>query len=298
MPVSSLGYLRLASDDVEAWRRFAGELLGMQSVKGDSSTSAYFRMDGHPHRLVVSQAAESKLEAVGFQVAGPEDFAATVAAVEATGTKVTGLDAAECRDRRVTEAVRFDDPAGNPLELFWGVALAHDDVSLSKVSSFVTGDQGMGHVVLTVGDGPASYEFYTRTLGFVGRNTMRLPAAPAPDGTPRFETLWFLGCNPRHHTVGILPMAGPGRLIHFMVEMATLDDVGRAWDRVERLEIPVMQTLGRHTNDRMVSFYVISPGGFAVEIGFDGLRIDEEVPMYEITSGEFWGHKFINFPRL
>jgi 3,4-dihydroxy-9,10-secoandrosta-1,3,5(10)-triene-9,17-dione 4,5-dioxygenase len=74
--------------------------------------------------------------------------------------------------------------------------------------------------------------------------------------------------------------------------------VGRAWDRAERLGVPVMQTLGRHTNDRMVSFYVISPGGFAVEFGFDGLRVDEEEPVYEITDGAFWGHKFINFPSL
>ena len=298
MPVRSLGYLRIGTEDMDAWRRFAGEFLGLESVRGDNPDSAYFRMDDHPHRLVVTPAPQNRVEAVGFQVGGPEELAETVAAVEQTGTKVASLDQAACRDRRVTEGVSFDDPAGNPLELFWGVALAHTPASTPAVSAFVTGDQGMGHVVLTVGDGPAAYDFYTRTLGFTGRNTMRLPAAPAADGSPRFETLWFLGCNPRHHTVGLLPMEGPGRLIHFMVEAATLDDIGRAWDRAERMEVPVMQTIGRHTNDRMVSFYVIGPGGFAVEFGFDGLRITEEEPVYEITEGEFWGHKFINFPTL
>lgn len=298
MPVRSLGYLRIGAEDLDAWRRFAGDFLGMEAAAGDNPDAAYFRMDGHPHRLVVNPAGQNRLEAVGLQVGGPEELADLVAAVEATGTKVTTLDQAACRDRRVTEAVGFDDPAGNPVELFWGVALAHSAVATPDVTGFVTGDQGMGHVVLTVGDGPAAYDFYTRTLGFKPRNTMRLPAAPAPDGSPRFETLWFLGCNPRHHTVGLLPMAGPGRLIHFMVEAATLDDVGRAWDRAERLKVPVMQTLGRHTNDRMVSFYVIGPGGFAVEFGFDGVRITEEEPVYEITEGEFWGHKFINFPSL
>jgi 3,4-dihydroxy-9,10-secoandrosta-1,3,5(10)-triene-9,17-dione 4,5-dioxygenase len=298
MPVRSLGYLRIGAEDLDAWRRFAGDFIGLEAVAGDNPDAAYFRMDDHPHRLVVNPVGQNRLEAVGLQVGGPEDLAELVAVVEETGTKVTALDQAACRDRRVTEAVGFDDPAGNPVELFWGVALAHSEVATPNVSAFVTGDQGMGHVVLTVGDGPAAYEFYTRTLGFKPRNTMRLPAAPAPDGSPRFETLWFLGCNSRHHTVGLLPMAGPGRLVHFMVEAATLDDVGRAWDRAERLGVPVMQTLGRHTNDRMVSFYVIGPGGFAVEFGFDGLRITEEEPVYEITEGEFWGHKFINFPSL
>lgn len=298
MPVRSLGYIRIGSEDIDAWRRFAGEFLGMEAVRGDNPDAAYYRMDDHPHRLVVTPAVQNRVEAIGFQVGGPEELAALVAAVEETGTKVTTLDQAACRDRRVTEAVGFDDPAGNPVELFWGVALAHTAVATPSVSSFITGDQGMGHVVLTVGDGPAAYDFYTRTLGFRGRNTMRLPAAPAADGSPRFETLWFLGCNPRHHTVGLLPMAGPGRLIHFMVEAAALDDVGRAWDRADRLEVPVMQTIGRHTNDRMVSFYVIGPGGFAVEFGCEGLRVTEDEPVYEITEGEFWGHKFINFPTL
>jgi 3,4-dihydroxy-9,10-secoandrosta-1,3,5(10)-triene-9,17-dione 4,5-dioxygenase len=298
MPVRSLGYVRLGAEDVEAWRRFAGEFLGLMEAKGSNPESLYYRMDDHPNRLVVSPAAQNEVEAIGLQVFGPEELAEMVTAVEATGTKVSQLAYDECRDRGVTDAVRFDDPGGNRLELFWGVALSHHAVQTPKVSGFVTGDQGMGHVVVTAPDGPAGYDFYTKVLGFSPRNTLRMPAPPAPDGTPRFDALWFLGCNPRHHTVGVLPMAGPGRLVHFMVEARTLDDVGRAWDRAEKLDIPVMQTLGRHTNDQMVSFYVISPGGFAVEFGYDGLRVTGDEPVYEITEGAFWGHKFINFPSL
>jgi 3,4-dihydroxy-9,10-secoandrosta-1,3,5(10)-triene-9,17-dione 4,5-dioxygenase len=287
MPVSSLGYIRLGSADLAAWRRFAGELLGMMETSDGDGTLRY-RMDDHPPRLVVEPGGENHVEAIGFQVAGPEDLAALAAAAEAAGAKVASLDASECRDRGVTEALRFDDPAGNPLELYWGPALQHRAVETPLVSRFVTGDQGMGHVVITAPDTAEAYRFYTEVLGFRGRNTMRLGD----------QLLWFLGCNRRHHTVGLMPMGGPGRLVHFMVEAATLDDVGRAWDRAEKLEVPVMQTLGRHTNDRMVSFYVISPGGFAVELGFDGLRVDVEEPVYEITEGAFWGHRFINFPDL
>jgi 3,4-dihydroxy-9,10-secoandrosta-1,3,5(10)-triene-9,17-dione 4,5-dioxygenase len=298
MPVRSLGYLRIGTEDLEGWRRFAGEFLGMMAVDGADPASLYYRMDDFPARLVISPAAQAQVEATGFEVLGGEELDELVAAVEARGIKVTALDASECQDRRVTGAVRFDDPAGNPLELFYGPALSHSAVVLPSVTGFVTGRQGMGHVVVTVPEGQPAYQFYTQALGFTGRNTMRLPAAPGPDGSPRFETLWFLGCNARHHTVGILPLAGPGRLIHFMVEGAALDDVGRAWDRAERLKVPVMQTLGRHTNDRMVSFYVISPDGFAVEFGFDGLQVEGDEPVYEITEGAFWGHKFVNAPKL
>jgi hypothetical protein len=41
-----------------------------------------------------------------------------------------------------------------------------------------------------------------------------------------------------------------------MVEVDQLDDVGRALDRVMKTEHRLSSTLGRHTNDKMVSFYV------------------------------------------
>jgi 3,4-dihydroxy-9,10-secoandrosta-1,3,5(10)-triene-9,17-dione 4,5-dioxygenase len=298
MPVRSLGYLRIGTEDLEGWRQFAGKFLGLMEMDGEESGPLRFRMDDFPPRLVVSAAPAAQVEAIGFEVLSREELDELVAAVQETGTKVTTLEWPECSDRRITGGVRFDDPGGNRLELFYGPVLDHRPAILRHVTGFVTGRQGMGHVVVTVPDGPAAYDFYTKTLGFKGRNTLRLPSAPAPDGTPQFETLWFLGCNRRHHTVGILPMAGPGRLIHFMVEALTLDDVGRAWDRAERLKVPVMQTLGRHTNDRMVSFYVISPDGFAVEFGYDGLEVEGDEPVYEITEGAFWGHKFVNAPKL
>jgi len=77
-----------------------------------------------------------------------------------------------------------------------------------------------------------------------------------------------------------------------MVEAATLDDVGLALDRRGTLGVPLMNSLGKHTNDHMVSFYVWSPENYAVEFGWGGLRVETEEPTYEITEGAFWGHKF------
>jgi 3,4-dihydroxy-9,10-secoandrosta-1,3,5(10)-triene-9,17-dione 4,5-dioxygenase len=81
-----------------------------------------------------------------------------------------------------------------------------------------------------------------------------------------------------------------------MVEAATFDDVGLALDRREKHNIPFMNTLGKHTNDEMTSFYVYSPELYAIEFGYGGLRVDGEQPVYEITSGAHWGHKFFPPP--
>ena len=55
----------------------------------------------------------------------------------------------------------------------------------------------------------------------------------------------------------------------------------------------MMATLGKHTNDRMTSFYVATPGGFALEYGFGGLQLDwAKHSEFEFTEVSLWGHDF------
>jgi 3,4-dihydroxy-9,10-secoandrosta-1,3,5(10)-triene-9,17-dione 4,5-dioxygenase len=286
VPIHSLGYLRLESTDLEAWKTFAGDFLGLMPVAAEADDSLRYRMDFYPPRLVVSPGSENQVTAIGFEVLNERDLARVVGAVEGAGIKVTEGTEAECADRRVTGVARFDDPGGNPVELFYGPVLDHVPVQLPAVSSFVTGDMGMGHIIVTGGDGRALVDFYTGVLGFYERNTMG----------GRGRTVWFLSSNDRHHTLGVTTAPGRGRLLHLMVEAATLDDVGLALDRAEKYGIPLMHSLGRHTNDKMVSFYVYSPEKYAIEFGFGGIRVRGEQPTYEITAGAYWGHKFFPPP--
>ena len=286
MPITSLGYLRLESTDVDAWQVFAGDFLGLMPVAADGDDVLRYRMDHYPPRLVVSPGPESRMAAMGFEVLNARDLARVIAAVEKAGLAVTEGTEAECDERRVTGFARFDDPGGNQVELFYGPILDHVPVRLPTVSSFVTGDVGMGHVIVTGADGRALMEFYTEVLGFCERNTMG----------GRNRTVWFLSSNDRHHTLGVTTAPGRGRLIHLMVEAATLDDVGLALDRAGKHGIPLMHSLGKHTNDEMVSFYVYSPERCAIEFGCGGLLVDGERPTYEITAGAYWGHKFFKPP--
>ncbi|MFT4262941.1 MAG: VOC family protein [Nocardioides sp.] len=281
MPIESLGYLRLESNDLPAWKVFAGDFLGLMPIES-ADESLRYRMDDFPQRLVVAPGAESKMTAMGFEVLNKRDLGEVVAKVESAGIKVTTGTVEECAERRVTGFARFDDPAGNPVELFYGPVLDHRTVQLPTVSGFVTDDMGMGHVIVTGEDGQALYDFYVGLLGFFERNTMG----------GRENPVWFLSPNERHHTLGIAQAPGPGRLIHLMVEGESLDDVGRALDRAAELNVPMMHSLGKHTNDYMVSFYVWSPENYAIEFGYGGRRVEGEAATYEITEGAFWGHKF------
>lgn len=281
MPILSLGYLRLRVESAESWRTFAGDFLGMMCVDGPLADALHYRMDDYPPRLVIAESPTPGLEAVGFEVLDRTDLRVMVERVEAAGVKVHIGTQAECDVRQVTGFAGFDDPSGNPIELFYGPVLSHRPVQLNGVSGFVTGEQGMGHVIVNVLDTEEAYEFYVGVLGFTERNSLALPGG----------TSYFLGCNPRQHTFGLSPAKAPA-LMHFMVEARDLDDVGKALDRAAELNVPMMQSLGKHTNDRMLSFYVYSPEGHAAEFGWGGEQVVGPAPTYRITEGAVWGHRY------
>jgi 3,4-dihydroxy-9,10-secoandrosta-1,3,5(10)-triene-9,17-dione 4,5-dioxygenase len=187
------------------------------------------------------------------------------------------------------------DPDGQPLEVFCGAALEHRPAVSPYGNRFVTGDMGLGHVVLPVPPGStAAFDFYTEVLGFRLRDSMRMPAEFF-GGKPGDPPVWFrfLGCNARHHSLALAPVPAPAGIVHLMVETASLDDVGLALDRCARKGAHVSGTLGRHANDLMVSFYVRTPGGFDVEYGTDGLQVDDASWITrETTAVSLWGHNF------
>ena len=292
--ITSLGYLRIESADVAAWREFGVRVLGMVEGRGPNADALYLRMDDFPARLVVLPGERDRLLASGWEVAGPGDLAEIGRALDQAGVAVKTATAEELAERRVGQMLRFDDPSGNALEVFCGAALEHRPAVSPYGNRFLTGPLGMGHVVLPVSDGEASLRFYTDVLGFRLRDSMRM--APELFGQPAGgPPLWlrFLGCNPRHHSLALAPFPAPAGIVHLMVEVAALDDVGRAMVRCARRGARMSSTLGRHANDLMVSFYVATPGGFDIEYGTDGRLVDEAAWVSrETTAISLWGHQF------
>jgi 3,4-dihydroxy-9,10-secoandrosta-1,3,5(10)-triene-9,17-dione 4,5-dioxygenase len=284
--VHSLGYVRIGSPQVDRWRSFGTDILGLMPVDGPDADAAHFRVDLYPPRLVVSPAPAPRLDAIGFEVRDRRELARLVAAVEAAGIQVAPGTPEECASRQVTGLARFTDPGGAPVELFHGPVLDHVPVRTSFGTQFVTGAGGMGHVVYGSPNGRASLDFYLDVLGFLERNSMSTPLGE----------MWFTSPNERHHTLGILDSQTPFQLFHVFFEVSTIDDLGLALDRIRMGDAHLMQSLGRHTNDHMISFYVYTPDFSAVELGWGGPVAQPDEPTYAITKGEFWGHEFFMPP--
>ena len=291
--IRSLGYLRIESADVDAWRQFGVKVLGMVEGRGPEAGALYLRMDEFPARLVILPGEQDRLVACGWEVASDADLEAVGAALEAAGFPVKSGTAEECAQRRVAHLLLTEDPAGNAVEVFSNAALdARPFVSASGVR-FVTGNMGLGHAVLPGTDDDAALKFYTDALGFRLRDSMRL--APELFGKEGSDPLFmrFLGCCARHHSLALAPFPAQEGIVHLMIEVETLDEVGRALDRAARRGAHVSASLGRHANDMMVSFYVKTPGGFDIEYGTDGLVVDDATWIArETTAISQWGHQW------
>jgi 3,4-dihydroxy-9,10-secoandrosta-1,3,5(10)-triene-9,17-dione 4,5-dioxygenase len=291
--IRSLGYLRIESADVAAWREFGVRVLGMTEGRGPEPDALYLRMDDFPARLVITAGERDRLLATGWEVTDEASLAEVEQALVAAGAPVKAGTSAECEQRRVAQLLHTQDPAGNVLEVFCGAALSNRPFVSAYGTRFVTGEMGLGHAVLPSGDDGQCLQFYTAVLGFGLRDSMRL--APELFGRPPGDPLFmrFLGCNPRHHSLALAPFPAESGAVHLMIEVAALDDVGRALDRCERRGAPVSATLGRHANDLMVSFYVRTPGGFDIEYGTDGQLVDDATWVSrETTAISLWGHRF------
>ena len=293
--IRSLGYLRISSPDVAAWREFGVRVLGLTEGRGPEEGALYLRMDDFPARLVVVPGERDRLLSSGWEVADAGALAAVGRALADAGIPVKAAAPDELAARRVGELLRFDDPAGNALEVFCGAALEHRPAVSPYGNTFVTGAMGLGHVVLPVpAAADAALAFYTDVLGFRLRDSMRMPAEFV-GGAPGDPPVWFrfLGCNPRHHSLALAPIPAEAGIVHLMIEVATLDDVGRALERCTRRGAPVSASLGRHANDLMVSFYVRTPSGFDLEYGTDGRQVDDATWVSrETTAVSLWGHSF------
>lgn len=288
--IDALAYVVAESTDLEQWRRYGEQVLGMATREAPDG-GLYLKMDDRDFRIAVVAGEEDRYYASGWAVADQAAFDAAVTALRDAGVEVRPGDDAVKAARAVRDLAVFTDPAGNRHELTWGYTGGSEPfVSPIGVSGFKTGEYGMGHTVLPAPEAfDATLELFRDVLGFGMSDEFKMQ--PAPDA-PEMR-IYFLHCNGRHHSLALGEMPNPAGCIHIMVEVESMTEVGRAYDRIAEYDVKLMATLGEHSNDHMTSFYMQTPSGFALEYGWGGMIVDPE--HHETTHTEqvsVWGHDF------
>jgi len=298
MTIAAIGYLRIEAQDSTAWMDFGTQILGlMEAPREDTRGARFLRMDDHPFRFMIEPGSQDKLIAAGLECRSAADWRTTCDALSAAGHTVEVGSEEDAERRCVSGFGSVQDPSGNTIELYYGRKL--DYVPLNSpvgVKRFVTGDEytgdmGFGHAVLPAPETEATMAFYTDLIGLSICDDLY---PPIPDS----RVIFMHADNPRQHSLALYNQDHPVGVVHIMVEVETLDEVGMAMDRVKQAGLPVLATLGRHVNDNMCSFYVLAPGGIAVEFGYDGLLVDWDSHTPTVsTEGDLWGHEYA-FPGV
>jgi 2,3-dihydroxyethylbenzene 1,2-dioxygenase len=283
--VTELGYARFGVSNLEEWREFATQLLGLEVAQDSSNDCLYLRNDMWHHRIILEEDGSDDLLAAGLRVAGPAEFRAMQDTLRDHNIGFEVADAATAHHRRVLELMTLADPSGHMIEIFHGPQVDSSrpfHPGRGMFGRFCTGDGGVGHMLLNHSGLEETYEFY-KVLGMRGSIEYRIPT---PDGNTL--DILFMHCNSRDHTFAFgLPVQK--RVDHLMLEVDNLDDVYLTYELVEKSPYPIAITPGKHSNDHMFSFYCVSPSGFQIEVGWGGRPATHQSEYY---TGDTYGHHF------
>lgn len=287
--IDTLGYIGFTARDISAWKTFAPEVLGLQIAQELEDGTLVLRADLHQRRIIIHPGERDDIAYVGWECRSSDDLKQLRDALRAAQVSFDEVGRQAANDLGVREMIRFHDLDGVLIEAHYGPTLLASQPFVSPVGArpFVTQEQGLGHLVLATGRYQEQIDFYEQVLHFKRTDSLIIPGINA-------EAM-FLRVNERHHSLAIVdmpPTHGP-RLHHILLEVSSLDEVGFAYTRAKAAGAHILIDLGRHVNDNMFSFYVLTPSGWSVEIGWGGIQIDDEtwhVTHYPTNSS--WGHEF------
>ena len=228
--------------------------------------------------------------AIGWQLHDEHALPLLQRRLRAMGVDVAEAGAAEAAARGVERLWVFQGPKKLRFEFFTRPLLAGPPHL--GASGFVTGALGLGHFAMTTREPEAVLRFFQQVFD------ARLSDTIEDKLNGVTLELSFLRLNERHHTVALAATRGqrmnPLRtgIHHLNLQAASLDDVTEAYQRMRKLGFAISNAIGQHPNDREVSFYVASPSGFDVELGWNPIVVSDEAAWqpahYQGIS--LWGH--------
>ena len=295
--VNQLGYVGVNVSNINAWQQFAVNTMGLQENGKDKDGTTFLKMDEYHHRIALHPGGKDDIAYAGWQVANEKELQTMASQLKGEGIEIIWGSKEETKKRKVMGFFKFEDIDGLATEIFYGpeVSYNNDFRSPTGLSGFETGVLGAGHIVLMVKDIERSVRFYQDMLGFRVSDMI--------EKLDEFGlSVTFMHCNPRHHSLALVQMKPmPGvpsgqRLNHIMLQTKTLDDVGSTYYRCQEKGVAMRMSLGRHGNDQMVSFYVVTPSGFAIECGWGARTVDDATWQVTITPDDPWGHIFNGRP--
>lgn len=285
-----MGYAIVESNKLDDWRQFLKQGLGLH-LEAETDSMLAFRIDEHARRFIVRKGPAEDFVALGYQVDGTAAMHEIQRRLDARDIAVETGSVIEALDRGVSSFVRVIGPKGLPVELFTEATMGKGPLNMLS-SGFVTGASGMGHVAMTSKQPEKVLRFWQEIFD------ARLSDRVSQKLAGVMLDITFLRFNERHHSMAVAAPRGlrldpiRTKCQHLNMVASSLGDVTGAFERLRDLGYEMAHEIGQHPNDKEISFYVFSPSGFEIELGWDALKVDEATwKTGQHNAISTWGHK-------
>ncbi|KAF1685101.1 glyoxalase/bleomycin resistance/extradiol dioxygenase family protein [Pseudoxanthomonas broegbernensis] len=248
-------YVRLGTRDLEGATRYATQILGLE-VAERSGQAVYFRSDAREHTLCYFDGDPAD-HVAAFEVASRAELDAAAAELERIGHPVHAGTRAECEQRKVRDFIAFHDPTGNRIELVWRPQMSGRRFHGTRDA----GITGFSHIGLCTTDAARDEAFWTRVCN--ARVSDHIGEAP------------LLRIGKVHHTLALFPTDRKG-IQHVNHQMASTDDIQRAYNFIRERNVPVVFGPGKHPTSSARFLYFEGPDGMVYEYSSGVCEIDDE----------------------
>lgn len=246
-----LGYAALTVTDLARSVTFYRDLMGLDLVE-QSGGIAYLRCSHDHHNLVLQQGAVAGLRRVGFELENDAELDTAFDHFNACGLAPRRLDKAEAAALKQGPTFRVREPHCGLVFEFYGSATVLARAYEPTVAKIAR----MGHVVIGSADFAGTYRALTKDFGFRVSDFVE----------DRFSFLRSFP-SPFHHTFAVGASA-ENHLHHINFMVTDIDDVGRAFHRLNKHGVKIAFGIGRHPPSGSVFLYFYDPDGMTMEYSF------------------------------
>ncbi|MDQ1002215.1 2,3-dihydroxy-p-cumate/2,3-dihydroxybenzoate 3,4-dioxygenase [Neobacillus niacini] len=255
-----LGYVALNVTDIEKSAQFYEEVVGLQLVERVENGPVFFRCSRDHHNIVLYSGDEPGLRRIGLEVEDPEQLDIAYNYLKEQGLDPIELDVKERRELKQDRTFRIEDPVvGVTYEFYSDITQVAEEFKPT-----VTNIARLGHVVLNVVEFDEVLKFMTETLNFKQSDRVG-------------ERVVFLRCfpNPYHHSFAI-GRSNKNSLHHVNFMVTDIDDVGKARNRLNNYETPIVFGPGKHDPSGSIFLYFLDPDEMTLEYSFGMEEFPEE----------------------
>jgi len=265
--VFQLGYVALATPDIQWTKDHYLQNLGMTEVARGDDGSVYLSIGYNHHDLVLRPGKEKALLHVGFHLKphiAVNDIARDARELGLTATVKTDSQLG------VAEVVEVEAPGGVVIQFYSAMEAPAPGFKQGGASPL-----RLGHVAIISPEGDKLIAFFQDFLGFVRTDDIAGIAN-------------FLTCNRDHHVVNIVK-APESRVHHIAYELKESSQHGAAADALRAAGVNLLWGPSRHTAGHNVAAYHYDPNRVMVELYTE---MDQFIPELGMCEPRPW-HEYV-----